>query len=151
MHDLKNHKTGLFARMGGSFNRAFFLLELFGDDLDPESVSKAMGIAPTKSYRKDDERPKGSQYYRTGGWVLDSGEIGLTDDDAGDKRLQEWLSTLPDNATLWEAMQKYEPRIRLVLYTDQMNAEFKLRPLAANELSCRGLTLLIDPYLELDE
>lgn len=151
MHRLKDHKTGLFARMGGSFSRAFFLLEIYRDDLDPQAITDVLGISPTKSYRKGDERPKGSQYYRTGGWILDSGEQQLADDDGGDKRLQDWLASLPSDATIWKSLQSYEPRVRLVLYTDQMNAEFRLRPLAANELSKRGLTLLIDPYLELDE
>ncbi len=151
MHQLKNHKTGLFARMGGCFNRAFFLLEIFGDDLDPDAITKELGTSPTKAYRKGDERPKGSQYYQTGGWIVDSGELLLSDDDAGDKRFQEWLASLPSDVTKWKSLQKYEPWIRLVLYTDQMNAEFRLRPLAANELAKRGLPLVVDPYLELDE
>ncbi len=151
MHRLKNHMTGLFACFGGSFNRAFFKLELFGDDLDPQVISEILGITPSQSFRKDDERPRGSQYYTTGGWILNSGELQLTDDDAGDKRLQDWLGSLPADAAIWRSLQSYEPHVRLVLYTDQMNAEFTLRPLAARELAGRGLTLIIDPYLELDE
>jgi len=148
---MKNHKTGLFARMGGSFNRAFFILEIFGDDLDPDAISRELGVAPTKAYRKGDERPKGSQFYRTGGWIIDSGELQLGDEDVGDKKFQDWLALLPGDASKWKSLQRYEPQVRLVLYTDQMNAEFRVRPLAANELSKRGLTLTIDPYLELDE
>lgn len=151
MHQLKSHKTGLFARMGGSFNRAFFLLELYSDELDPQEVTDVLGISPTRSFRKGDERPKGSQYYRSGGWILDSGEVKLTDEDAGDQHLVDWIASLPREAEVWQSLQRFEPRVRLVLYTDQMNAEFKLKPLAASELSSRGLTLLIDPYLELDE
>ena len=137
--------------MGGNFARTFFLLELFGDDLQPGAISQILGISPTKAYTKGEERPKGSQCYRTGGWILDSGEISLSEDDTGEKRLQDWLSLLPGNPAIWKTLQRYEPRIRLVLYTDQMNADFRLTPVAANELSIRGLTLFIDPYLELDE
>jgi len=137
--------------MGGSFSRAFFSLEMFGDDLDPQAISETLGIAPTKSYRKDDARPRGSQFYRTGGWILDSGEIRLSDDNAGDEHFLEWLISLPSDATVWESLTRYKPQVRLVLYTDQMNAEFKLQPNAANELSRRGLEMIIDPYLELDE
>jgi len=151
MHDLKNHKTGQFARMGGSFNRAFFLLEMFGDDLDPQAISDTLGITPTKSCRKGDMRPKGSQYYKTGIWVLESDEILLSDDNAGDSQFQKWLATLPDDMAIWQSLCKYEPQVRLVLYTDQWNAEFRLRPAAANELSRRCLEMIIDPYLELDE
>ena len=61
--------------MGGPFNRMFFELNAYGDDLDPQEVTKLLGISPTQSYKKGDERPRGSQFYKTGGWVLKSGEV----------------------------------------------------------------------------
>lgn len=150
MHNLKNHKTGLFARMGGSFNRVFFILQIFGDELDPAFVTSTLGIAPTKSYRKGDERPRGSQYYQTGGWLFDSGEIILNDEDSGEKRFEEWLKSLPSRQEAWSALTAFRPYISVALYTDQMNAEFILSPEAAKQLSHRRLPLMFDPHLELD-
>jgi hypothetical protein len=151
VHRLKNHKLGLFARMGGSFNRCFFILEMWGDELDPERISALLGRSPTKAHRKGDERPRGSQYYRTGGWALESGEITLTNDDDGRTSFESWLASLPEDRAIWnELHDQYSPRVRLVMYTDQMNAEFSITPGAASELSKRGLSLVLDPYLELD-
>jgi hypothetical protein len=48
-------------------------------------------------------------------------------------------------------MARHRVRVRLVAYTDQMNAEFQLTPGAASQLAARGLPMTIDPYLELDE
>lgn len=151
MHRLKNHKTGLFACIGGCFDRAFFLLEMWGDDLDPQTVSEALGITPTKSFRKGDERPKGSQYYRTGLWIFETGEIPLSEDDSGDRLFQKWLASLPGDKAIWRQLRQYNPQVRLVLYTDRMNAEFRLLPAAAKELSRRGLKMIVDPYLSLDD
>ena len=149
---MKNHKHGLFARMGGAFNRCFFILEMYGDDLEPDYISSVLAQKPTKAYRKGDERPKGSQYYRTGAWIINSGEVLLTDEQSGSHQLELWLSTLQSEIARWEQLyERYSPQICLVIYTDQMNAEFKLTPIAMQELSSRGLPLVIDPYLELDD
>ena len=39
------------------------------DELDPETITESLGVTPEHSYRKGDERPKGSQYYQTGAWM----------------------------------------------------------------------------------
>lgn len=149
---MKHHKVALFACIGGSFNRCLFILEMWGDDLDPDRVSSLLHRTPTTAYRKDDERPRGSQYYRTGGWILNSGEIALAEDDDGHARLESWLMGLPNDAAVWDELRRlYAPRIRLVICTDRMNAEFSVTPKASSELSMRGLPLVVDPYLELDE
>lgn len=152
LHRLRNHKLGLFARMGGPFDRCFFILEMYGDDLDPDEVTRQIGAPPTRSHRKGDERPRGSQFYRTGGWLLESGERQLSFEDTGMAAFEDWLESLPAPSPSWSRfIEQFEAQVRLVVYTDQMNAEFKLTPKAAAELSSRGLPLLIDPYLSLDE
>jgi hypothetical protein len=151
MHTVKNHKTGLFARMGGSFNRAFFTLAFYGDELEPSLVTKVLGASPTTSFRKGEERPRGSQYYRTGGWLLTSGELLLGENDSGTERFEDWLKSLPAEAARYDTLREFEPRVSIALYTDQMNAEFTLSAIAAEQLSLRKLALTFDPYLELDE
>jgi Domain of unknown function (DUF4279) len=150
---MKNHNLSLFARMGGCFDKCYFILEIYGDNLDPEHVSSVLGRLPTKAYRKGDVSPRGAQYRRTGAWIIDSGKISLTDDNDGEHLFEDWLATLPDNTAAWKCLREslLVPRVRLVMYTDQMNSEFMLSPIAAQELARRGLSMLVDPYLSLDE
>jgi hypothetical protein len=151
-HSRKNHNLELFARMGGPFERMFFELDIYGDDLDPEAITNLLGVEPDQSYKKGDERPRGSQYYKTGGWIIKSGEIKIGEDRAGEEKFEEWVSSLPIDSDVWaELRKKLTVRIRLIGYTDQWNADFTISPKAISELAKRGLPLMIDPYLSLDE
>jgi hypothetical protein len=137
--------------MGGCFNRAFFLLELFGDDLDPDHVTRTLGIEPTRRFRKGDSSPKGSQFERTGGWILESEAQDLSDDDPGPERFETWAKALPGDEVDWHSLEPWRPTVRLALYTDQWNADFVVTPATLLELHRRRLPLSIDPYLSLDE
>ena len=151
-HLKKRHNSGLFATMGGPFDRHFFLLEIFGDLLVTAEITCALGRPPDESYAKGDERPKGSQYYKTGAWKLKSGEIKVTDQYAAESHFESWVDGLPDDPGAWSKIkEKYEVRVRLVGYTDQWNAEFVVSVGALKGLSERGLPLMLDPYLSLDE
>lgn len=137
--------------MGGPFERMFLLLEVFGDDLDPADVSALLGTPPDEGYKKGDERPRGSQYYKTGGWILKSGEIRISEDRTGEERLHAWAASIPGDAAVWTDLKdRFLVQVRLVGYTDQWNADFTLPPAMLENLSKRGLPLMIDPYLSLD-
>jgi hypothetical protein len=138
--------------MGGPFIRLFFELSIYGDDLDPDEITEILGVEPDLSYRKDDERPRGSQYYKTGGWELKSGEVLLSDDGTGEDEFEKWVQSLPVETAAWGVLQKrYAVRVRLVGYTDQWNADFTISPTAILELGKRGLPLTVEPFLSLDE
>lgn len=151
-HARKSHNLGLFARMGGPFQRMFFLLEIFGDELDPEVVSSLLGSAATKCYKKGDVRPRGSQYYKCGAWILDSGEILIGESRSGEEGLKTWVDAIPGDKAAWaELRAQYDVHVRIVGYTDQMNADFTIPPEVLGRLSELGLPLTMDPYLSLDD
>ena len=130
--------------MGGPFNKLFFLVEIFGDEVVPDSVSDVLGRPADLSYRKGQERPRGSQYYNTGAWILKSQEIILTEESFGVEAFESWVSDLPDISRDWKSLvERFEVRVRLVGYTDQMNAEFRVSPRAMAGLLDRGLRLVV--------
>ena len=151
-HSRKNHNLELFARMGGPFNRMFFELNIYGDDLDPQAVTDLLGVSPNLSYKKGDERPRGSQFYKTGGWELTSGEVLIDDERNGEEQFEKWVLSLPSEERDWQQLiERFSVKVRLIGYTDQWNADFTISPAALLELAKRNLPLTIDPYLSLDE
>jgi len=123
----KLHNLGLLARIGGSFDRVFFILLITGDSLIPDEISNLIGLEPTKSYKKDAETPSGSQYRKTGAWILDSGEIKLTEDEFETTHFLKWIRNLPKSNSIWQKLNSnYEVAVRLIGYTDQMNADFNI-------------------------
>lgn len=149
---MKLHNLGLFARMGGSFDRVFFMLTILGETLDPVEVTNLLNLNPTKSYKKGDETPSGAQYRKTGAWILDSGEIALKEDESEAMNFLEWIKRLAASFELWESLSsRYEVQVRLIGYTNQMNADFNITHDIMRELSLRKLDLVVEPYLSLDE
>jgi hypothetical protein len=52
--------------------RTYATFRAFSESLDPDEVSRALGIEPTKCFRAGDERKPNRPYapYRSGGWLL---------------------------------------------------------------------------------
>jgi hypothetical protein len=146
------HNLGLFARMGGPFDRVFFILSIEGDSLVPSEITSLLAINPTKFYSKGDETPSGAQYRKTGAWILDSREILLEEKQFETELFLKWLQNLSADISVWEKLHsEYELTVRLIGYTKQMNADFVISPEIMLELTKRKLELRIEPYLSLDE
>lgn len=62
-----------------SCSKTFATLRLFHEDLDPDRVSRLLGVQPTKGHRRDDLRPGGASPYRTGMWSLSTEDLGSLD------------------------------------------------------------------------
>jgi hypothetical protein len=148
----KLHNLGLFARFGGPFDRVFFILSITGDSLIPDDISSLIGLNPTKSYKKGDQTISGAQYRKTGAWILDSGEIKLKEDEFESAYFLKWIRSLPESSNVWKKLNSnYEVVVRLVGYTNQMNADFEVTLDIMGELTARNLNLAVEPYLSLDE
>jgi hypothetical protein len=142
----------MLACIGGAYDRLYFRVEMFGDGLDPASVSSRLGRRPTKAWRKGDETPGGAQYRKTGGWVFETGPLKGLSRESGATRLERWLAALPRSPRTWAALRRaYGARVRIAAYTDRWNAELLVTPRAAKALAARGLPLVVDPYISLDD
>jgi hypothetical protein len=64
-------KPEILLEAGGLVDETTLTLALYGEDLDPESVSQRLRCHPTAAHRKGDgasaRRPSG---FRTGAWLL---------------------------------------------------------------------------------
>ncbi|RNF83880.1 DUF4279 domain-containing protein [Montanilutibacter psychrotolerans] len=56
--------------------RTYATLCFYGDSLDPDAITNALGIGPTRSVRRNDARKRGSKTIiaKTGAWLLTSDE-----------------------------------------------------------------------------
>jgi hypothetical protein len=152
MHRVKTNRNGLWAQIGGPFERAFFQLWIEGPCLDPAEIASTLGLEPTKSYRKGDPTKSGSQYRKTGLWLLESRVVRLGDRNRGHKQFERWLKGLPGNPATWRAIgARFSAKVAVVLYANAMNGEFLLTPLAVQELAKRRLGVMVDGYFISDE
>jgi hypothetical protein len=59
-------------------HRTFATFRVFSRDLDPDEVSRALNIEPTRSFRAGDKRDVGAPY-RRGGWLLSTEDFASRD------------------------------------------------------------------------
>lgn len=138
------HRVELAASLGYPFVRAFFELDLTGDDLDPGRVTKLLRNQPTESCRKGEPHPTRKLVYSTGSWTLSSGEVRL-DTGNGEDELTRWLKTLEGARRGLQVLRKrHQVTLRIVLYAQAFNSEFYLSPEAMARLAKLGIRVLID-------
>ena len=64
------------AVVGGTIDETSVSLCLYGDDLDPDEISRILGVCPTHAHRKGEERRSRSPRaqkpppYKSGAWIL---------------------------------------------------------------------------------
>jgi Domain of unknown function (DUF4279) len=96
---------------------AYFLLD--GVDLDPEEITRKVGIVPTKTFLKGDRiHPKGSRTHDRSGWQVRSNlEQSVDDLDAHIRSVLDKLKTgWQPLIELIEQSQQYDAWINCVMY-----------------------------------
>ena|SRR6185312_3769094 len=128
---------------GGEVDQVRVSLRIIGDDLDPDEVTRVLGVEPSAAIRKGERRP-GGRVQRTGVWRLSlphSREWVLED------AITTLLAALPSDLAVWQALGgKYRLDVFCGLFLDQWNRGADLSPAVLRELAERGLALGLDVY-----
>lgn len=118
-------------------------LRLYGDDLDPTEVTRALGCAPTQSWRKGDEKSAG-YFRRTGGWCLETTKQQPGDLDAHIREILD--STSPDLGVWASLTERFRVDIFCSLFMSESNEGLGVEPELLRALGERGISLSLDVY-----
>lgn len=128
-------------------------LRFFGDDLDPDELTKLLGSPPTKSERKGEEivgKVSGQKRTaRSGGWRLraerrEPGDI--------DTQISEILDQLTNDTGVWQDLTtRFRADIFCGLFLKDGNEGISLSNETLERLAVRGLTIDFDIYDSSDE
>ncbi len=122
-------------------------LRFFGDDLDPDHVSKVLGVAPTTAYRKGDVTPsdKGTKAVaETGTWQLEADE-----EYSGElpEQIASLFAALTDDRAVWKDLSsRFDGDVFIGLFMADTNEGFSLDPTILSAIGDRGLVLEFDIY-----
>jgi Domain of unknown function (DUF4279) len=137
---------------GGEVDETSVSLSFFGDDLDPNVITKMLGICPTKSYRKGDIfRGKTFDRIQTiGSWryhhTRRCANVNLED------QLNSLFDLLPADLEMWrELTTKFQSDLFCGLWLKRYNRELNLSPKILMRIAERGLRIGLDIYFEDDE
>lgn len=122
-------------------------LRFYGDDIDPEEISRILGVWPTKSAKKGGIwiTPKGQQMIaRTGFWNLSISEESPGDLD---KQVTALFSVLSDDLDAFRALAvRFRGNIFVGLFLSGFNEGLSLSPTTVSAIGIRGLVLDLDIY-----
>ena len=123
-------------------------LRFFGDDLNPDELTKLIGYTPTKSEQKGEEiagKVTGQKRIaRSGGWRLSAERREPGDFDA---QISEILDQLTDDTDVWQDLTtRFRADIFCGLFMTEGNEGISLSPETLEKLAARGLTIGFDIY-----
>jgi hypothetical protein len=131
-------------RVGGPPDKVRASLCLYADDLDPESVTKRIGVPPTTSHRKGEPFGRKQLPRRSGAWILETEVLAPA---AGQEALDALLSTLPDDPSVWADLgARHEVVIVVGVFLKAWNRGFCISRATVARLASMGAELTVDIY-----
>jgi hypothetical protein len=124
-------------------------LRIFGDTLDPDEITRLLGVEPTGCARKGDTHRTASGrevIASSGSWRLHSNAPGNLSMQIG-----ALLAKLPSDPSLWrELSQSYDCDVFCGLFMREGNEGTELKPQVLSMLGDRSLRLGFDIYTSAD-
>lgn len=128
-------------------NETSVSLRFFGDDLEPDQVSLALGCVPDSGWRRGDTRNlKGDRklVVRTGTWIKSIGGKRPGDLDA---QIRELLSACTDDVEIWRSLtSSFRADVFCGLFLNEPNEGGQIAAQTLLTLGLRGLDLSFDIY-----
>jgi len=122
-------------------------LRFFGDELDPDAITRKLAGPPTRSAKKGDLRTGQSdrQYVeKIGSWRLKASDAkpgGL------DAQIQGIFDSLTPDLSVWvELSARFRADMFCGLFMDERNEGLEIAPATLHAMGARGVTLSLDIY-----
>ncbi len=105
--------------MGGAVDEVRVTLALYSEDLDPDEVSRTLGVQPTSAHRRGERKGPRSPAYRKGAWWLT--EEGHEAEHVAPV-IERLLRQLPEAPAVWSQLRtQHDVQIRFGLHMSGWN------------------------------
>ena len=136
--------------MVGSLDDYRIALDILGDDVDPDKISRMLGAEPTKSHRKGDAIRGADGTFRrraiSGRWSIERSSRDINEPDFGTS-LRELLDLMTDNLDIWNRLSdQFDTGLCCGIFLTDSNSGFTISPELMSALSDRNLYLGLDLY-----
>jgi hypothetical protein len=133
--------------MCGPVDKVSVSLGVYGDDLDPSTVTAMLGVSPSQSWRKGDVLDSSRQVpERTGVWLL---KHGLSDSQTLSDQISALLDLVTSDLQVWQKLgARHRLRVFCMLTLLDWNRECGIPASLLRRLGERGLDLDFDIYAD---
>ena len=122
-------------------------LRIIGDDLDPDEITKLLGVPPTIAEKKGDRitgKNPGYRIARSGMWRLRTRD---RQPESLQGQIEEILGQLTPDLAVWKNLAlRYRVELFCGLFMDKGNEGLILPPKPLADLGVRGIELQLDIY-----
>jgi len=125
-------------------------VRFFGDQLDPDEVTRLLACEPSKQYRKGDlVSPRRENRRKFGAWIVAAEDCSP---EAVDDQLASIFARTTQDLRVWQDLvSRYEGDVFCGLFMNESNEGFSLSPSTLKALAARGLEIGFDVYDPDDE
>lgn len=130
----------VITEIGGPPDECGVALAIYGEELDPDEITRLLGVRPTVSHRRGDRpRPQSKHPFRLGAWFLECrGNAPVRPD--------ELTKTIFDPER-WKPIQdRFKIQLRYGLHISGWNKEFDLPRELVARIAAIGATMNFDLY-----
>jgi hypothetical protein len=136
-------------RVGGPVDECGVCFAVYGEELDPDAVTAAIGHAPTSSHRRGERRGPRSPPYKGGAWFLEA--RGRAPRQV-EELVADVLDHLPrDEGVMQRLRDAYDVQLRIALHLGGFNEGFNLSPMIVERIAKLGVPMLFDIYADPEE
>lgn len=137
--------------LGGSVDKTSVCLAIYGEDLNPDEISKILSCQPTKAHLRGASKHLNSKYasYKKGAWLLNlKGSAPIT----ADELIIDLLSRVPTNSVVWQELSKiHDIQVRIGIHMKGWNKGFNLTAHTVQRISELRASIVFDIYAYGDE
>ncbi len=135
-----------------NISKADVSIRFFGDDLEPQELTRLLGAQPSRAKRKGENWTVASGETRTarrGSWLINYSEESSPVEI--DEQVNALLDRLTDDTAVWlDLARRYEADVSCGLFLDNWNEGFSLAKFTLKRLSDRNLSIGFDIYAPTD-
>lgn len=134
----------VLAEVGGPIDEVNVTLALYSAELEPEEVSRALGIEPTSAHRRGEKRGSNSPPSLTGAWFLK--EHGR-DAEPAEAIIDRLLKRLPEGPAVWRDLSiRHNIQFRFGLHMTGWNKGLSIPLKQVTRIAELGASMEFDIY-----
>ena len=134
----------VLAEVGGSIDEVNVTLAVYSEELEPEEVSRALGVEPTRAHRRGKGPGPRSPPYLSGAWLLT--EHGR-DAEPAEIILDRLLRQLPEDPAVWrELRMRHKIQVRFGLHMTGWNKGLSIPLNHVTRIAELGASMEFDIY-----
>lgn len=134
----------VLAEVGGPIDEVNVALALYSEELEPEEISRTLGVQPTSAHRRGESRGSRSPPYSSGAWLLI--EHGR-DAELAEAIIDRLLKQLPEDPAVWRNLStRHKIQFRFGLHMTGWNKGLSIPLKQVTRIAELGASMEVDIY-----